>query len=520
VKSTVEHLNPTRVKITVEVPFDELKPHFDKAYGALAGQVKIPGFRPGKVPPRILDARLGRGTILTEVVNEAVPAKYGEAVSEANLDVLGQPEIEVTRIDDGDALAFTAEVDVRPEITLPALDSITVTVDDVAITEADIDEQVEALRERFATTSAVERAAADGDLVTLDLRASLDGEELDDATTEGLSYTIGSNDLIDGIDDAVTGLSAGESTTFTTTLVAGEHAGKEADITVNVGTVSERELPAVDDDFAQLASEFDTVAELRADLAEKIRRFKNVSQGSEARDKVLEALLDATDIPAPEGIVEAEFKAREHDAIHTFDHDEAAFAAHLESDGRTKDEFDAETRAAAVRAVQTQLLLDALAESNEVGVSQEEFAERVMYNAQRLGMSPDEYFQRVQEANQLASIFAEVRRGKALAGAVEKATVTDSSGTVLDIAALFGVEDVVEDDDVVEVEEVDAEDAVVDAEIEEIQEIEDELDEESAGDDVVIDIVDGTFEITESVDSPADTPEGEAAGTSGSRADS
>ena len=298
-KSTVEHLNPTRVKITVEVPFDELKPHFDKAYGALAGQVKIPGFRPGKVPPRILDARLGRGTILTEVVNEAVPAKYGEAVTEANLNVLGQPEIEVTRIDDGDALAFTAEVDVRPEITLPALDSITVSVDDVEISEADIDEQVDALRERFATTTAVERAAASGDLVTLDLRASLDGEELADATTEGLSYTIGSNDLIDGIDEAVTGLSAGESTTFTTTLVAGEHAGREADVTVTVGTVSERELPAVDDDFAQLASEFDTVDELRADLAEKIRRYKNVSQGSEARDKVLEALLDADRHPRP-----------------------------------------------------------------------------------------------------------------------------------------------------------------------------------------------------------------------------
>ena len=544
-KSTVEHLNPTRVKITVEVPFDELKPHFDKAYGALAGQVRIPGFRPGKVPARILDARLGRGTILTEVVNEAVPVKYGEAVSEANLNVLGQPEIEVTRIDDGDALAFTAEVDVRPDITLPELDGITVSVDDVEITEADIDEQVEALRERFAATTAVERPAAPGDLVTLDLRATLDGEELADATTDGLSYTIGSNDLIDGIDDAVIGLSAGESATFTTTLVAGEHAGREADVTVTVGTVSERELPAVDDDFAQLASEFDTVGELRADLADKIRRYKNVSQGSEARDKILEALLDATDIPAPEGIVDAEFKAREHDAIHTFDHDEDAFAAQLEREGQTRGEFETEIRAAAVRAVQTQLLLDALAEANKVGVSQEEFAERVIYNAQRLGMSPDEYFGRVQEANQLASIFAEVRRGKALAGAVEKATVTDSSGTVLDIAALFGVEDVEDvDDDAVLAAELDEDEDELDeveAELDELEEeLDDELGDEEAEDEAdadVIEVIDGTFEVTGVTevtevtedaeysanaegDSSADTPDVESARAPGARADS
>jgi len=466
VKSTVEHLNPTRVKITVEVPFDELKPHFDKAYGALAGQVRIPGFRPGKVPARILDARLGRGTILTEVVNDAVPVKYGEAISEANLTVLGQPEIEVTRIDDGDALAFTAEVDVRPEIALPELGDVAVSVADVQVTEADIDEQVEALRERFATTTAVQRAAADGDLVTLDLTAALDGEELADAATDGLSYRVGSGDLIDGIDEAVTGLSAGENATFPTILAAGEYSGKEAAVTVTVESVSERHLPDVDDDFAQLASEFDTVAELRADLAEKIRRVKNVSLGAEARDKVLEALLAATDIPAPQGIVEAEFKAREHQAIHTFDHDDDAFAAHLEREGQTREEFDSEIRAASVRAVQTQLLLDALAETHQVGVSQEEFTERVLYNAQRLGVSPDEYFTRVQEGNQLASIFSEVRRSKALAGAVEQATVTDASGTVLDVAALFGIEEIPPEE--IDAEEIDAEDIdvkVVDADV-------------------------------------------------------
>ncbi|MGS0684380.1 trigger factor [Nakamurella sp. GG22] len=445
-KSTVEHLNPTRVKLTVEVPFDELKPHFDKAYGVLAGQVRIPGFRPGKVPARILDARLGRGTILTEVVNEAVPVKYGEAIADANLSVLGQPEIEVTRIDDGDALGFTAEVDVRPELTLPSLDDVAVTVDDVEVTEADIDEQVEALRDRFATTTVVERPAAEGDSVSIDLTASVDGEVLEDATTEGLTYTVGAGDLVEGMDDAVTGLSAGESATFPTVLVAGGYAGREAEVTVTVQSVSERALPEVDEEFAQLASEFDTVEELRADLADKIRRVKNRTQAADARDKVLEALLEVTEIPTPETIVDAEFKSREHDAVHAFDHDEDALNAHVEREGQTREEFDAELRDSAVKAVKVQLLLDALAEDQQVGVSQEEFTERVLYNAQRLGVSPDEYFSRLQEGNQLGAVFAEVRRGKALAGAVEKATVTNTSGEVLDVAALFGVEAVTDEE--------------------------------------------------------------------------
>ena len=441
-KSTVEHLNPTRVKLTVEVPFDELGPHFDKAYGALAGQVKIPGFRQGKVPPRILDARLGRGAILSEVVNDAVPAKYGQAVEENQLTPLGQPDIEVTRIEDRELLEFTAEVDVRPDIVLPAVGEIAVTVDDVEVTEADIDEQVEALRERFASTTAVQRPAADGDLVTIDLRASVDGEELEDATADGLSYRIGTGDLVDGIDEAVTGLSAGESTTFTTKLVAGDHAGRDADVTVSVSAVNERTLPEVDDDFAQLASEFDTVEELRTDLVEKIRRVKNLSQGAAARDKVLEALLAMTDIAVPESIVVSEVEVRAHDAIHSFNHDEAAFAAYLEGEGKTREEFDAEIRVSAEDAVRTQLLLDALAEADGVGVTQEEFTERVIYNAQRFGVSPDEYFKRLQDNNQLASVFADVRRGKALATVVGKATITDASGNALNIDELFGIEDV------------------------------------------------------------------------------
>ncbi len=478
-KSNVEHVNPTRVKLSVEVPFDELKPHFAKAYGALAGTVNIPGFRKGKVPAKILDARLGRGTILSEVVNDAVPVKYGEAVAEQNLTPLGQPEIEVTKIEDGDILEFTAEVDVRPEIVLPAIDEISVEVDDVEVTDADIDEQLEALRDRFATVTPVERPAADGDSVTIDLRAVVDGEELPDASTDGLTYKIGTADLVDGLDDALVGLSAGESTTFSTTLVAGEHAGDEAEVTVTVNGVSERSLPEVDDDFAQLASEFDTVAEMRDDLVERIQRVKNMTQGSQARDKVLEALLEATDIPAPAGIVQSEYDARQHDAVHSFDHDEAQFNAYLEAEGQTREEFDADTRAAAEEAVRTQLLLDALAEQQAVGVSQEEFTDRIMYNAERFGVSPDEYFKRLQEGNQLGAVIADVRRGKALANAVQLAKVTDASGNTLDVAALFGIE-VVDDED--------AEDEAAGVIEGESQDVTDEVDESGApADETVVD---------------------------------
>ena len=316
----------------------------------------------------------------------------------------------------------------------------------MVVEDADVDTEIEALRDRFATVTPVERPAADGDLISVDLRASVNGEALDDATADDLSYRIGSGDLVDGIDEAVIGLSAGESATFTTKLVAGEHAGNDADVTVTVNSVKERELPDVDDDFAAEASQFDTVEEMRADLAERVRRTKNQAQGAQARDKVLEALLAATEVPVPEAVAKAEFDSREHDVIHALGHDEAALAAWLEEEGKTKEELDAELhRPPPSSAVKTQLLLDAMAEASGVGVSQEEFTERIIFNAQRFGVTPDEYFKRIQEQNQLGAVFAEVRRAKALADAVSRATVTDASGNVLDVAALFGFEPVADE---------------------------------------------------------------------------
>ncbi|GAY12137.1 trigger factor [Pseudonocardia sp. N23] len=441
-KSTVEHLSPTRVRFNVEVPFDELKPDFDRAYKKIAQQVRIPGFRPGKAPARILEARLGRGVVLDEVVNGAIPGKYSEAVTASEkVTPIGQPDIEVTEIADGDKLAFTAEVDVRPEITLPDLDGVTVTVDDVSVTDEQVTEQLDSLRARFGTLTGVERAAANDDFVQIDLSASVDGKEIEEAATTGFSYQVGQGGLIDGIDEAITGLSAGESKTFTSTLVAGEYADKDAEVTVTVTAVKERSLPDADDEFAQLASEFDTLDELTADLRERLGRVRRMEQVSQARDKVLDAIVDGTDVPLPESVVTAELESTLHDAVHAFDHDDAKFAEFLETQGKTREEFDAEARDEAEKSVKVRLILDALADSEEVSVSDGELTERIVYQAQQYGMSPDEFVQRIQQSGQLGAIYSDVRRSKALIVAVRAATVTDEAGTAVDLSDLLGPAD-------------------------------------------------------------------------------
>jgi trigger factor len=480
VKSTVEHLSPTRVRLAIEVPFDELKPTFDQAYKKIAQQVRIPGFRPGKAPARILDQRLGRGVVLEEVVNTAVPQKYSEAVGEAQVTPLGQPDIEVTSIDDGDKLAFTAEVDVRPEITLPDYSSISVSVDSTEVTDRDVEDQLTGLQARFGTLTGVQRPAAKDDFVVIDLSATVNGEPVEEAQTTGMSHQVGSGQLIEGLDEALEGMSAGETTQFSTTLVAGEHAGEQAEVTVTVQTVKERQLPEADDEFAQLASEFDTLDELKADLRERHGRVKKMEQAGQARDKVLEALLEAADIPVPETVVEQEVEVRAHEAVHEFDHDEDRLTQYVESQGQTREEFDAELRTNAEQAVKTQLLLDEIAEKSEVQVDQQELMERIFMQAQRFGISPEEYIQQAQQANQLGAIFADVRRGKALATVVQAATILGPDGEQVDLSELFGPATPGEDGDT-------ADGAAADGDAEAAAEIADETATVASGDDVVDD---------------------------------
>jgi trigger factor len=437
-KSTVEQLSPTRVRINVEVPFDELKPNFDRAYRKLAQQIRVPGFRPGKAPARVIESRIGRAPILDEVVNEAIPTKYMEAVTNSDIRAIGRPDIEVTKIEDGDHVAFTAEVDIRPDITVPDFDELSVTVDNIEVTEDEVAEQLDELRARFGTLTGADRPAENGDFVSIDLAATVDGQTIEEASTTGLSYEVGSGDLVEGIDEAIVGASAGEERSFVTKLVAGEFAGRDADVSVTVQSVKVRELPEADDEFAGMASEFDTIDELRADLRERLSRVKKMQQGVQARDKVLEALLERTEVPLPEKIVEAEVDSRKHDAVHAFDHDDARLAEFLESQGKTTEEFDVEVRTDAEKSVKTQLILDSIVDTEKIGVNDSELTERIIYQAQRFGISPDEYVKRAQESGQLAAIFADVRRGKALASVVRQATVTDADGNSVDLEELFG----------------------------------------------------------------------------------
>ena len=443
-KSTVEQLSPTRVRINVEVPFKELQPDFDRAYKELAKQVRLPGFRPGKAPAKLLEARVGRDAILDQVVNEALPSRYGQAVTESDVRPLGQPNIEVIKKEYGQELVFTAEVDVRPDIALPDLSALKITVDPIQVSDEDVDAELQSLRARFGTLTGVDRPAATGDFVAIDLAAQIDGEDLPEASTKGLSHEVGSGQLVDGLDDAIVGLSAGESTVFTTEMATGPHAGKEAEVTVTVGSVKERELPEPDDEFAQLASEFDTIDELRADLADQVRRVKRVQQAEEIRTAALEALLEQVDMPLPAAIVQAQVDSTLHNALHGLDHDDAKLAEALEKQGSSREQFDADTRSEAEKAIKTQLLLDALGDDLDIQVGQEDLTERLVVTSRQYGIEPQQLLGYLQQNNQLPAMFADVRRGLTIAAAVEAATVTDTDGNVVDTAEFFGKRDQLE----------------------------------------------------------------------------
>jgi trigger factor len=426
VKSAVETLDATTVKLTVEVSYDELKPSIDHAYQHIGSQVQIPGFRKGKVPARLLEQRVGRPAIIEHAVNDGMPTFYRQAVSEADLRPLGQPEIEVTEVPaltgtEG-GLTFTAQVEVRPAVELPDLEGLSVTVEDVAVSDEDVEERLTSLRERFGTLVGVDRPAADGDFVVVDLTATVGEEEVD--SVSGISYQIGSGNLLEGLDEALTGLSAGETTTFETALAGGEHAGETALVTVTATTVKTRELPEADDDFAQMASEFDTIAELREDLRGQVARTKAQSQAVQARDALVATLQEGLEIPVPSGVVEAE--------VHR----------HLESEGRLEDEeHRAEVTTQAQDALRNQILLDTLAEKLEVKVGQNELLEYLVSASRQYGMDPNTFIKTVDEQGQIPMMIAEVGRSKAVAVALRRVAVVDGSGQPVDLSEYIGTDE-------------------------------------------------------------------------------
>jgi trigger factor len=435
VKSEVETLSPTRVKLTVEVPFAELQPSVESAYRRVGAQIRIPGFRPGKVPARIVDQRVGRGAVLEEAVSDAIPQFYGEAVEAADVRVLSQPEIEVTNFADGELLTFTAEVDVRPAIALPELTKLPVTVDDADVTDDDIAEQVKVLADRFGTLTTVERPVETGDYVSIDIALTADGEPIDDGSATGLSYEVGSNNLIDGLDSALLGLSAGESAQFDTSF-GGPMLGKQGRASATVRSVRTKKLPDIDDAFAQEASEFDTLDELRADVRTRLERVKRLEQGMQARDKVLEELLAKVDVPLPERVVDSEVDGRREALGEQLAANGLTLTAYLASQDESLEEHEAHVRVDIERDMRSRFVLDAVATQQELGVAEAELSEYIVRRSSRAGISPDEYARQLIDSGTVQMAVADVLRAKALAYVLEQAVVTDASGREVDLNRL------------------------------------------------------------------------------------
>ncbi|HVF18716.1 MAG TPA: trigger factor [Mycobacteriales bacterium] len=435
-KATLSEIGPTKVKLNVEVPFDELKPSLDEAYKRIGRSVKVQGFRPGKVPQRILDQRVGRAAVLEEAIQDAIPRFYGAAVEEHKVAVISRPEVELDSFADGEPLVFSATVDVRPDIELPAYDALPVTVDDVVASEEEIAENLAKLQDRFATLSGVDRAVENGDFVSLDLIATVDGETVEGSEAAGLAYEVGTGNLVEGLDDALVGAAVDDTRTFDAEIAFGDHAGKTATFSATVRSVKVKDVPALDDEFARTASEFDTIAELRDDIRTRLERIRRLEQGVQARDRALEVLLARADVPLPESLVDAEVGWRMQRLHQQLEQAGLEYEAWLESTEQTAEGVDSEIRTSASEAVKAQLLLDAIGVKEEIGVSEAELMDQIVRRAQRSGVGADVLAQRLVQSNQLSGLMAEIVRGKSLALVLESAQITDASGRPVDLSKL------------------------------------------------------------------------------------
>ncbi len=417
-KSAVESISATRVRISIDVDFNDLEPHVKRAYQSISERIVIPGFRKGKVPRAMIDQRVGRGAVLDEAINNALPEFYTQAARENDVLVVGRPTVDIKELKDNELVKFEVEVDVRPEVTLPDFSKIEISVDDVAVSDKDVEEQVEALRIRFGTLTTVEKDAANGDFVSIDLVARVDGKDVDGGTANGISYEVGSNRMIEGLDAALEGMKVDETKSFSAPLV-GMQEGESGEVEVTLKAVKKRELPELNDDFAKLASEFETLKELEADVRERLTRLKAMEQGAQARDNLLKMLLETVDIPVPENLV--------NDEVHD----------HLEKENRLEDETHRkEVTEEITRSVKGDFLLDAIVKAEEVQVSEAELTEYLIRTAARYQMTPDQFAQQITQAGQVATLMAEVARTKGLAIVLERVKVKDSSGNAVDLSAL------------------------------------------------------------------------------------
>ncbi|MFQ6141048.1 trigger factor [Bifidobacterium longum] len=424
-KISVRNLEPTKVKLTVTVEPEELNPYLDAARKEIAKQVNVPGFRKGHVPGKIIDQRIGFAAVAGEAVNDAVPELYSKALDEKKIRPMAQPEFDVQDVpqsaNDETKLKFTATVERRPDIELPEIDGLEIAISKPEVKDEDVDKRLETLRQRFGTLVGVDRPAAKGDFANIDLTAEIDGETVD--SQEGVSYELGSNTMLDGLDEALDGLSAGEETTFEGTLEAGEHEGQKATVKVKVNSVKAEELPELNDEFASEASEFDTLDELKADIRKAAAQDAEGRQASEARDAFIAKLQEGLEIPVPKGVkanmVEEQLKGMTPDPEKATKEQKAQAEETVEKDLRD------------------QMVLDALAEKLDVQVSQSDVFNFLASIAQQYGMDPNNFIQAIIKNGQLGSAVQEVGRSKGLLAGMRAVKFT-ADGEVVDLSAFLG----------------------------------------------------------------------------------
>ena len=417
-KSVVENISPSRIKITIEMPFADLQPSLDSAYARISSQVNIPGFRKGKIPARIIDQRVGRGVVLEEAVNDAIPSGLAQAIIENKIVQIGRPEVDVTTLDEETGLIFTAELDVRPEFELPKFDSLKVVVDVAEVTVDQVEEQLTALRGRFGALKEVSRAAKDGDVLLVDLSGEHEGQVVEELAATAFSYELGSDDMVPGFDDAVRGAKTDEVRHFVFTPSAGQWSGKGITVEVTVKAVRERELPDADDEFAQLASEFDTIGELREDIRTRLGRVRLIEQAYQARDLTHDALMEAVKLDLPERTIQDEIDAHFDDG---------------HGDDAHKTEFETNTR----NGLKSRIILDKIAEVEDLQVNDAELSQWLVQEAQRYNMAPDQFADQLVQSGQVQGAVSEVRRAKALAHVLESVNVVDKSGNKIDLESVL-----------------------------------------------------------------------------------
>lgn len=446
-KISVRNLEPTKVKLTVTVEPEELNPYLDAARKEIAKQVNVPGFRKGHVPGKIIDQRIGFAAVAGEAVNDAVPELYSKALDEKKIRPMAQPEFDVQDVpqsaNDETKLKFTATVERRPDIELPEIDGLEIAISKPEVKDEDVDKRLETLRQRFGTLVGVDRPAAKGDFANIDLTAEIDDETVD--SQEGVSYELGSNTMLDGLDEALDGLSAGEETTFEGTLEAGEHEGQKATVKVKVNSVKAEELPELNDEFASEASEFDTLDELKADIRKAAAQDAEGRQATEARDAFIAKLQEGLEIPVPKGVkanmVEEQLKGMTPDPEKATKEQKAQAEETVEKDLRD------------------QMVLDALAEKLDVQVSQSDVFNFLASIAQQYGMDPNNFIQAIIKNGQLGSAVQEVGRSKGLLAGMRAVKFT-ADGEVVDLSAFLG--EAAEDEESESVEAASAAAAVAD----------------------------------------------------------